>query len=179
MEAWHSTGGNKGTLLGNIVSTELYYYLDFILTWYIVIFILKVTKGWTEVNNGGKGNYGNSGTERMLHEQSQKQIILDEMKRKDNELEREILKDPERRHLGGGQHCGFGPYVFEWAINGKIVSWDYDQFCEQYTRLAYNLDVIKFMDDESQTGDFELAMRIKFTGTRSKEEMCITHLYWA
>jgi hypothetical protein len=137
----------------------------------------KVTAGWTEVNNGGKGNYEKSGSERMLREQNQKARILDEIQRMDEEIQSEIL-DPEHRRLGGGKSCGLsGEYIFEWAINGKVVSWNQQQFCDQYTRLAYNTDMVKFMDDETKTGDFELAMRIKNTG--SKQQTCITHLYWA
>lgn len=138
----------------------------------------KVTAGWTEVNNGGKGNYDKRGRERLLHEQNQRQAILKKYQRMNDDIEREVMQDPERRRLGGGQHCGFGEYVFEWALNGKIVSWSQSEFCDQYTRLAYNADFIRFLDDEKVTGDFELAMRIKNT-SGSQEEMCITHLYWA
>ncbi len=82
------------------------------------------------------------------------------------------------RRLGGGQSCGFaGDYTFEWAIDGEIVSWSQAEFCKHFTRLNYNVDVIKFMDDESKKGDFELAMRMTNVG-RGKV-MCITHLYWA
>ncbi len=58
----------------------------------------------------------------------------------------------------GGLH---GDYLFEWAINGKVMgSWTQAQFCEHHTRISYNLDVIKFMDEVSQTGNVELAMRV-------------------
>lgn len=138
----------------------------------------KVTAGWTEVNNGGKGNYEKSGRARILHEQNQRAMALDQIRLMDEEIEREILQDPERRLLKGGKSCGLGEnYIFEFAINGKITSWTKEQFCEQYTRLAYNTDMVRFMDDEKQSGDFELALRIKNNG--STEEMCITHLYWS
>ena len=139
----------------------------------------KVTAGWTEVNNGGTGNYNATGRQRRLLEQNQRRMILAENNRMQADLDREVLQDPERRQLGGGKSCGYGPedYTFEYAINGKIVTWNKKQFCEQYTRLAYNTDMIRFMDDEKMTGDFEFAMRLKNTG--SNEEMCITHLYWA
>lgn len=45
------------------------------------------------------------------------------------------------RRLGGGQSCGAGEYTFEFAINGVITTWT-AQFCDQYTRLAYNFNVI-------------------------------------
>ena len=90
-------------------------------------------------------------------------------------------EDPiSARRLGGGQSCGAtGDYTFEFAINGKIVaSWDKDAFCAHYTRTGYNLDLIKFMDDEKMTGDFELAMRMSPTHSNKQATMCITHLYW-
>jgi hypothetical protein len=137
----------------------------------------KVTTGWTELNNGGKGNYEKSDNDRLLQEQNRRRI-LHELGRMDEDIQREILQDPEHRKLKGGKHCGFAAdYIFEFAINGKITSWTKEEYCNKFTRLAYNTDMISFMDDETQTGDFELAMRIKNTG--STENMCITHLYWS
>lgn len=135
-----------------------------------------ITGNWTEENNGGKGNYHQQGLERRLHEEYQR----DSIHRMKSEIEIDILSenDPSRRRLGGGQHCGNpADYTFEWAINGEVTSWNKAEFCEHYTRLNYNLDVIKFMDDESQTGDFELAMRVTNVGRGMA--MCISHLYWA
>ena len=97
------------------------------------------------------------------------------------EIEQDIAAegDPKsHRQLGGGQSCGAGEYTFEFAINGVITTWTKAQFCDHYTRLAYNLDVIKFMDHDSLIGDnIELAMRLTPDSVRST--MCITHLYWA
>ena len=139
-----------------------------------------ITSGWTEENNGGDGNYNKRGRERELHEEYQDQQREEGIKRMKQEIEEDIMTedDPTRRRLGGGQSCGrAGDYTFEWAINGKIVSWDKGKFCEHYTRLNYNLDVIKFMDDETQTGDFELAMRMTNVGRGNS--MCVSHVYWA
>lgn len=104
------------------------------------------------------------------------------VERMKQEIEEDIQyeDDPARsrsRRLGGGQSCGFGgDYTFEFAINGTRTAWNQAEFCKHFTRLNYNLDVIKFMDDESKTGDFELAMRMTNVG---RKVMCITHLYWA
>jgi len=137
-----------------------------------------ITQSWTEVNNGGNGNYGLKGRERRLHEEYQEQHMREGVERMEQEIEEDIQhEDDPGRRLGGGQSCGLvGDYVFEWAINGKIVTWTKTQFCEHFTRLNYNLDVVKFMDDESKTGNFELAMRISSPGA---EAMCLTHMYWA
>eukprot|EP00986_Skeletonema_menzelii_P019209 scaffold27156_cov148-Skeletonema_menzelii.AAC.1 len=126
-----------------------------------------LTKGWNEVNNGGKGNYAKEGLERHLlqkEKQERDAMYLEEMSHRIEEDM--LLEDPSTaRRLGGGQSCGAsGDYIFEFAINGKIVaSWDKDAFCSHYTRTGYNLDLIKFMDDEKMTGDFELAMRMSPT----------------
>jgi len=106
------------------------------------------------------------------------------------EIENDVYAedDPSRRRLGGGQSCGLPPggYTFEWAIKKasdkewKVTSWSKEAFCEHYTRVSYNLDVIKFLDDESMTGDFELAMRMTNTEKgRDGPVHCISHLYWA
>lgn len=139
----------------------------------------KITKGWTEENNGGKGNYDKTERERRLHAEYTTQRSLEYIEQMEKEIENDILmEDPNRRRLGGGQSCGVvGDYTFEWAINGEIVSWTKAEFCDHFTRLSYNLDVIKFMDDPSKTGDFEVAMRM--TNTDNNGQMCITHLYWA
>lgn len=140
---------------------------------------VPITNGWTEVNNGGRGNYGKHGRERRLHEENQVLLSQEGYNRMKREIVQDILAEgePTRRRLGGGQSCGMGNYTFEWAINRKITSWTKAEFCEHYTRLAYNLDVIKFMDDENLTGSFELAMRM--TPDSGMSPMCITHLYWA
>merc|ERR1712194_894713 len=73
----------------------------------------------------------------MGKEETEKDIQLVEGKR-------------DHRRLGGGQSCGLkGDYTFEWAINGKIVTWTQAEFCKRFTRLAYNFDVIKFMSRRS------------------------------
>jgi hypothetical protein len=141
-----------------------------------------LTTGWNEVNNGGKGNYAKYGLERHLLQKEQNERdarYLEEMAK--DIVEDILLDDSSRRRLGKGQSCGMsGEYIFEFAINGKIVaSWDKDQFCQHYTRTGYNLDLIKFMDDEAMTGDFELAMRMSPEHSNKKGTMCITHLYWA
>lgn len=141
---------------------------------------LGITSGWTEENNGGDGNYGKSGEARRLVEERSRRAVREGVERMEEEIARDIEAegDVSRRRLGGGQSCGLtgNDYTFEFAINGSVVTWNKAKFCEHFTRLNYNLDVIKFMDDPEKTGDFEVAMRM--TGN-TKEVMCISHLYWA
>jgi len=140
-----------------------------------------ITKGWTSVNNGGKGNYETRGRKRKLLEEDQERARMKNAERIVEGIEEDTQfaeGGGDHRRLGGGQSCGLtGDYTFEWAINGEIVSWTQAEFCERFTRLAYNFDVMKFMDDETKKGDFELSMRISSPG--SAQVMCITHLYWA
>ncbi|KAL9178465.1 hypothetical protein ACHAXT_003795 [Thalassiosira profunda] len=140
---------------------------------------MSTTRGWSSVNNGGKGNYGKRGRERELHEEAQRQTMQEGFEEMEREIEQDILAegDHSRRRLGGGQNCGWSSYTFEWALNGEVVAWPKAEYCKHFTRLSYNLDVIKFLDDESKTGDFELAMRL--TNCKSQCVMCLTHLYWA
>jgi len=141
---------------------------------------MGITNGWTEENNGGDGNYGKSGGARRLVEERSRRAVREGVERMEEEIARDIEAegDISRRRLGGGQSCGLtgNDYTFEFAINGSVVTWDKAKFCEHFTRLNYNLDVIKFMDDPDKTGDFEVAMRM---AGNTKEVMCISHLYWA
>lgn len=130
--------------------------------------------------SGGKGNYEKSGRQRYLHEKKIQESNARFMEQMLNEVQEDI-NDSSRRRLGGGKSCGqSGDYIFEFAINGKIVaSWNKENFCKHYTRTGYNLDLIKFMDDESMKGDFELAMRMRADNGNEKAVMGIGHLYWA
>ena len=102
----------------------------------------------------------------------------------EDDIKYENDTDERERRLGGGQSCGLaGAYTFEWSINsgegfGEVHSWDKDEFCKHYTRLGYNMDVIKFMDEEGKTGDYELAMRMTDPAGQN-EAMCVSHMYWA
>ena len=130
--------------------------------------------------SGGKGNYEKSGRQRHLHEKKMQESNARFMEQMLNEVQEDI-NDSSRRRLGGGKSCGLsGDYIFEFAINGKIVaSWNKENFCKHYTRMGYNTDFIKFMDDESIKGDFELAMRMRADNGNEKAVMAISHLYWA
>ena len=146
---------------------------------------MHLTDSWSEVNNGGKGNYDKDDDERKLHDEYVERKMRESIEEMKQEIEDDIQAegDPTRRRLGGGQSCGVaGPYTFEWAINDgegwMLYSWDKGKFCEHFTRLNYNLDVIKFMDDESKTGDFSLAMRMTAPAGKG-EVMCVSHMYWA
>ena len=105
-----------------------------------------LTDGWEEVNNGGKGNYDKYGLERHLVQTKQQDREVRFLEQMANEVENDMtLGELSRRRLKGGQSCGGADYIFEFAINGKIVaSWDQAAFCEHYTRTGYNLDFIKF-----------------------------------
>lgn len=143
--------------------------------------IVETTNGWTDVNNGGKGNYDKSEDQRSrtLRREREMQAMRADTERMETEIEEAIVdEDPAGRKLGGGQSCGVvDDYTFEWSINGKVTSWNKAQFCDRFTRLAYNIDVMVFLDDASQSGDFELGMRMTNVGREGT--MCLTHLYWA
>ena len=143
--------------------------------------IVETTNGWTDVNNGGKGNYDKSEDQRSrtLRREREMQAMRADTERMETEIEEAIVdEDSAGRKLGGGQSCGVvDDYTFEWSINGKVTSWNKAQFCDRFTRLAYNFDVMVFLDDASQSGDFELGMRMTNVGREGT--MCLTHLYWA
>ena len=62
------------------------------------------TEGWTEVNNGGRGNYDKSGRDRRLHEEYQERMRVEFVEQMKREIKEDVLAegDPTRRRLGGG-----------------------------------------------------------------------------
>lgn len=66
---------------------------------------LGITNGWTEVNNGGDGNYGKSGEARRLVEERSRRAVREGVERMKEEIARDIEAegDVSRRRLGGSR----------------------------------------------------------------------------
>lgn len=104
----------------------------------------------------------------------------------DQPRQRQVLESPrphseeDRRGLGENPNrCS--DFTFEFAIDGKVTSWDrtaWDANRKQIQRVAH---MWLLMDDSNYTGgeekDVELAIRL--TGCQRETTFGLSHIYWA
>lgn len=69
-------------------------------------------------------------------------------------------------------------FSFDFAINGKITSWNREQFLEKKQDLQRVVEMITLLDDPSfKSETVELAIRLR--GVQRLITFGITHVYWA
>jgi len=77
------------------------------------------------------------------------------------------------------QHCG--DFRFEYAIDGRITSWDWHELMERKKQPKRNVDLWTLLDDpdfarDGEPKDVEVAMRV--TGCARQSTFLLTHIYW-
>eukprot|EP00540_Astrosyne_radiata_P017049 CAMPEP_0116846898 /NCGR_PEP_ID=MMETSP0418-20121206/14120_1 /TAXON_ID=1158023 /ORGANISM="Astrosyne radiata, Strain 13vi08-1A" /LENGTH=620 /DNA_ID=CAMNT_0004478255 /DNA_START=23 /DNA_END=1886 /DNA_ORIENTATION=- len=73
-------------------------------------------------------------------------------------------------------------FQFQFAIDGKITSWDKDQFAEKSKNPQRVVEIQTLLDDPNFTSkpkDVELAIRMVGCGDTTKKTFKLTHVYWA
>jgi len=72
-------------------------------------------------------------------------------------------------------------FKFEFAIDGKVTSWDHEKFIENMGHIQRVVEVLKIVEDpdiiDGVEKEIEFAFRI--TGCTNVKTMQITHIYWA
>jgi hypothetical protein len=73
-------------------------------------------------------------------------------------------------------------FRFDFAIDGKITSWDLDQYKESNKNIQRVVEVFTMLDDgtyvnEGEEKDVELAIRMR--GCGNEKVFSLTHVYWA
>lgn len=115
-----------------------------------------VTKGWCSVNNETPCGTENG---RALGEE-----------------EEEV-----RRQLKPQVPAYCDDFVFEFAIDGKVTTWDKDTWVKNLVQAQRVVQITTLLDDPGFTGgtikNVELAMRI--TGCAQHKPLALTHIYWA
>jgi hypothetical protein len=148
---------SQGTLVGNEYSGWLVFDLPDVSEGIILIRMitgLKATdnprtEGWSSVNN----------------------------ERRTEESVRSGSRYSDRRDLQDDQIPD--DFVFEWAINGKVTSWDKKTLLEKRSRPQKMVDLWTLLDDPNfaEKGKVELALRLKGCGNRCT--VGVPHVYWA
>eukprot|EP00536_Pseudo-nitzschia_multiseries_P015039 jgi/Psemu1/216711/e_gw1.811.19.1 len=72
-------------------------------------------------------------------------------------------------------------FKFEFAIDGKVTSWNYDQYMENMFVMQRVVEVLKIVEDPNLTGgeEKEIEFAFRITGCKNEKVMHFTHLYWA
>ena len=72
-------------------------------------------------------------------------------------------------------------FKFEFAIDGKVTSWDQEEFLKNMGHIQRVVETLKIVEDPSLTGgeEKEIEFAFRITGCKNEKMMSITHLYWA
>ena len=72
-------------------------------------------------------------------------------------------------------------FKFEFAIDGKVTSWDHEKFIENMGHIQRVVEVFKIVEDPGITDGVEKEIEFAFriTGCTNVKTMQITHIYWA
>jgi len=75
-------------------------------------------------------------------------------------------------------------FKFDFAINGKITTWDKEKFLSEIIQLQRVVEIFTLLDDDNwdssdlkNGNDVELAIRVR--GTGRSQTLDLTHVYWA
>jgi hypothetical protein len=97
-----------------------------------------------------------------------------------NCTERNRILQEKDRQLRNTNECY--DYVFEFAIDGNITTWDKDQYEANRKQAQRVVNLFTLLDDPNYTANredktVELAMRL--TGCDRRSTFGLTHVYWA
>jgi len=128
------------------------------------------TEKWTSMNN----------ERRELYEERQEPYLRSTSSNSGKDLQITEYHD-EERHLGKKTPEYCDDFKFEFAIDGKVTTWDKKQYDEHYKHIQRVVEIIKIAEDPSITGgeekEIEFAFRILNCG--NEKSMRLSHLYWA
>ena len=69
-------------------------------------------------------------------------------------------------------------FKFEFAIDGKITSWDQTQFEEHKRKPQRVVEFFTLLDDDNWDGTKDVEVAIRTTGCGRSKPLDITHMYW-
>lgn len=92
--------------------------------------------------------------------------------------ERNLLRQRRELKRESPKYCD--DFHFEFAIDGKITSWNLEQFKEANKNIQRVVEVFTLLDDPAyvkEEKDVELAIRMR--GCGNTKVFSLTHIYWA
>jgi len=127
------------------------------------------TKDWTSMNNERRNLYDEQGGSFLRS--SSLRLSQNMNSSRDDEGRELKAKVPE--------YCP--EFKFEFAIDGKITSWDYKEYMEHMAHIQRVVEIVYIVEDPSITGGVEKEIEFAFriTGCKNEKMMQITHMYWA
>lgn len=135
-------------------------------TWHSQEEILH-TKDWTSINNQGRRHLRDSGS----GGENGNLTVLRVEETYNAERDRRVLVP---------DYCD--NFQFEFAIDGKVTSWDTTTFKANSKNPQRVVEISTLLDDPGFTPepkDVELAIRMTGCGDSTKKAMCLSHVYFA
>ena len=71
-------------------------------------------------------------------------------------------------------------FRFEWAIDGKVTSWNKDEFLAHHSNPQRVVEIVILIEDESKVNgpETEVELAYRMTGCGNDKHFKITHVYW-
>jgi len=128
------------------------------------------TEKWTSMNN----------ERRSLYDEREGSFFRSSSSRSGQNLINSTSYDEERLLKAKvPDYCS--DFKFEYAIDGKITSWDYDEYMKHMGHIQRVVEIVKIVEDPTMTGgvEKEIEFAYRITGCKNTKMMHITHMYWA
>jgi len=129
------------------------------------------TSSWSSINNERRNLFtGNDGPHIRSSSNSNQSLET-----------ADYYFDHEERQLKAKVPDYCPEFKFEFAIDGKVTSWNYDQYMKNMFTMQRVVEVLKIAEDPNMTGgqEKEIEFAFRITGCTNVKMMHITHLYWA
>jgi len=128
------------------------------------------TLSWTSMNN----------ERRKLYEERKEPFLRSPSSNSSQSTNNYIYHDEERQLKPKvPDYCP--EFKFEYAIDGKVTTWDLETFAQNQSHIQRVVEIFKIVEDPSITGGVEKEIEFAFriTGCTNEKMMHITHIYWA
>ena len=129
------------------------------------------TLSWNSINN----------ERRKLYEEREVPFLRSHSATNSIQSKNSVDYHDEERNLKAKVPDYCPEFKFEYAIDGKVTSWDYDEYMKHMAHIQRVVEVINVVEDPSITGgkEKEIEFAFRITGCKNEKMMQITHIYWA
>ena len=128
----------------------------------------KLTAGWTSINNRNDARRG-----LRKEQEGPEVVVVNGLPPPEEEEDRKLKYVPP-------DYCA--EFKFEFAIDGKITTWDREEFQKKSLALQRVVEVQVLLNNTAFTSepkDVEFAVRMTGCGTSTRKTFSLTHVYWA
>lgn len=128
------------------------------------------TKSWTSMNNES----------RKLYDEQEGSFLRSSSSSSSRSMNSSTYHDGGRQLKAKvPEYCP--EFKFEFAIDGKITSWDYEKYMEHMAHIQRVVEIVKIVEDPSITGgaEKEIEFAFRINGCKNEKTMQLTHIYWA